>query len=170
MLALLAGAALPIHAQTVTQGKVTFNGELIADTCAVMTESQDQVVPLPTVSVQSLDSAGDTAGSTPFQIKVDNCPATVNQVAAHFEMTNMEPAYQTLKNLATASAATNVSVQLIEADGTPIPLGSRGALYAVTGTGAARGAVMTYGGQYYALGATTPGVVTTYTQFTLAYP
>ena len=170
LLALLAGAALPIHAQTVTQGKVNFTGQLIADTCAVKSGDEDKDIVLPTVSTQSLDSAGKTAGSTPFQITVENCPATIEEVAAHFEMTNMEPTRFTLKNLATATAAENVSVQLIEADGTPIPLGSRGASYAVTGTGAGRGAVMTYGAQYYALDATLPGRVETFTQFTLAYP
>ncbi|MGE8657907.1 MAG: fimbrial protein [Achromobacter sp.] len=168
---LMAGGALSAQAQTVTQGKVNFNGKLIVDTCAVMSGSENQTVTLPTVSTQSLSAANDTAGSTPFQIHVDNCPSSINQVAAHFEMTNMEPGHFTLKNLASGpNAATQVTVQLVEADGSELKVGSTGRAFAVTGTGASRGATMTYGGQYFALGATTPGTVQTYAEFTLAYP
>lgn len=171
VLTLLAGAAVQAHAQTVTQGRVNFEGTLTPDTCAVMPGSTNQTVTLPTVSTQSLSAANDTAGSTPFQIHVNNCPSTINQVAAHFEMTNMEPGHFTLKNLATGiGAADAVTVQLLEADGTALPAGSTGRAFAVTGTGTARGATMTYGGQYFALGATTPGTVQTYAEFTLAYP
>ncbi|MFJ3461319.1 fimbrial protein [Achromobacter spanius] len=163
-------AAMPASAQALGTGKVNFTGELIEDTCEVTTETADQRVPLPKVSVQSLNEAGLTAGSTPFDIEVVNCPATLQNVAVHFEMTNMEAANRTLKNMAATDAAGNVSVQLIEADGTVIRAGSTGAAYPITGTGAARGAKMTYGGQYYALAPTTPGLVQTFAEFTIAYP
>lgn len=163
-------AALPASAQAVGTGKVNFQGLLIEDTCEVTAATRDQLVTLPTVSVQSLNTTGQTAGSTPFDIDVEKCPDSLENVAVHFEMTNMEAANRTLKNLATTNAAGFVTVQLIEADGTVIPAGSTGASYAITGEGNARGAKMTYGGQYYALAATTPGVVQTFAEFTIAYP
>jgi len=163
-------AALPASAQAVGTGKVNFNGLLVADSCQVTTETRDQTVNLDTMSVQSLNEAGKTAGSTPFNIEVTNCPDTFDEVAVHFEMTNMDAATRTLKNTATTGAATNVTVQLVNADRTPIDAGSTGEFFPITGEGAARGAVMTYGGQYYALGVTTPGVVQSFAEFTLAYP
>lgn len=163
-------AAMPASAQAVGTGKVNFTGKLIQDTCEVTAASQNQDVPLPTVSVQSLNEAGQTAGSTPFDIEVVKCPDTLQKVAVHFEMTNMEATNRTLKNMASTGAATNVTVQLIEADGTVIRAGSTGAAYDITGTGPTRGAKMTYGGQYYALAPTTPGVVQTFAEFTIAYP
>lgn len=169
--AVFAAAALPASAAPATgTGKVTFNGMLIADTCKVATDSQDQTVQLPVVSTQSLSVKGDTAGSTAFEIEVIECPDTVDQVQAHFEMTNMDAATRTLLNLATASAADNVTVQLLNADGTEIPAGSTGKAFEVTGTGATRGATMIYGGQYYSLGGPSAGAIQTFAEFTLAYP
>lgn len=168
---LLAGAAALPAAHAEGTGRVNFNGLLTADTCDLTTDSRDQTVKLPTVSVQSLTAAGQVAGSTPFTIEVTNCPDTFNQVAVHFEMNNMEAATRTLNNIAPAAdAAGNVTVQLIEADGTPIPAGSAGKPHPIVGEDETRGAKMMFGGQYYALGATTPGVVQSYAQFTIAYP
>ncbi|WP_313623410.1 fimbrial protein [Achromobacter sp.] len=169
--ALFAAASLPASAApAIGTGKVNFNGMLIAETCQVATDSQDQTVQLPVVSTQSLGTKGDTAGSTAFEIDVIECPDTIDQVQAHFEMTNMEAANRTLLNLATASAATNVTVQLLNADGSVVPAGSTGKAFDVTGTGATRGATMIYGGQYYSLGSPSAGAVQTFAEFTLAYP
>jgi len=167
LMALTMGAALPIHAQTIGQSKVIFSGALIADTCAVASNSQDQSVILPTISTQTLSAAGKTAGSTSFQIVAENCPTSITKVAAHFEMTNAEPGSSTLKNLVVGgSEATGVSVQLLNSDGTPIRVGTTGIAFPVeAGT-----ATMVYGAQYYALAQATPGGVATYAEFTLAYP
>jgi len=167
LMALTMGAALPLHAQTIGQSKVIFSGALIADTCAVASESQDQSVVLPTVSTQTLSAAGKTSGSTSFQIKAENCPSSILRVAAHFEMMNAEPGSSTLKNLLdTGSQATGVSVQLLDSDGQPIRVGTTGMAFPVVGGLA----TMVYGAQYYALAQTTPGAVATYAEFTLAYP
>lgn len=167
------GATQAAFAQTVgaAQGKVTFNGELITSTCTVDAGSKDQIVQLPKVSINTLTTAGQTAGSRPFDIKVIDCPKEV-KVAAHFEMDNMHPESRTLKNLdETDKGAKNVSVQLVEADGTPLDVGSTSKNFVeVSDNGAGKyGATLTYGGQYYALGKTDPGLVNTFTRFTLAY-
>ncbi|MGU3778293.1 fimbrial protein [Burkholderia metallica] len=165
-----AWAASPAFAQTaVTQGKVTFDGELTANTCSVKAGDEDKKVTLPKVSTITLAKKGDTAGSTSFDINVEKCSTDVKKVAAHFEMTNMDPATGYLKNLAAAGAASNVVVQLVDADGTGIRAGSTGSYFDVAGTGDTRGATMIYGGQYYATGPTTAGKVNTFARYTLAY-
>ncbi|MET3215389.1 UNVERIFIED_ORG: major type 1 subunit fimbrin (pilin) [Burkholderia territorii] len=163
-------AASPAFAQ-VTQGKVTFDGELTASTCSIKAGDEDRKVLLPKVSTVTLAKPGDTAGSTSFDITAEKCSADVSKVAAHFEMTNMDPATGFLKNLLTdpKTAATNVVVQLVNSDGTGIRAGTTGHYFDVTGAGADRGATMLYGGQYYATGATTAGKVNTFARYTLAY-
>ncbi|WP_080412935.1 fimbrial protein [Burkholderia ubonensis] len=165
-------AASTAFAQTaVTQGKVTFNGELTASTCSVKAGDEDKKVDLPKISTVDLAKRGDTAGSTAFEIGVSNCAPDVNKVAAHFEMTNMDPDTGYLKNLITDDkvAAKNVVVQLVNSDGTGIRAGATGHYYDVTGAGTDRGATLLYGGQYFATGQTTAGKVNTFARFTLAY-
>ena len=162
-------AASPAFAQTaVTQGKVTFDGELTASTCSIKGGDEDKKVLLPKVSTVALAKKGDTAGSTSFDITAAKCSADVAKVAAHFEMTNMDPATGFLKNLL-ADGAKNVVVQLVNSDGTGIRAGSTGAYFDVTGAGDDRGATMLYGGQYYATGESGAGKVNTFARFTLAY-
>ncbi|CAM3339385.1 fimbrial protein [Burkholderia ubonensis] len=164
-------AASTAFAQTaVTQGKVTFDGELTTSTCSIKAGDQDKKVILPKVSTVDLAKRGDTIGSTSFDITATNCATDVNKVAAHFEMTNMDPDTGNLKNLLEGDgAAKNVVVQLVNSDGTGIRAGSTGRYYDVTGTGTDRGATMYYGGQYFATGQTTAGKVNSFARFTLAY-
>lgn len=151
-------------------GTVTFNGELIEETCTINTDDIDKVVVLPTVSTQSLSNVADTAGSTMFSITASNCPASHTSIAAHFETTDMDPVTQNAINQATANPASNVLVQLLQSDGTTVlPLGSTGDFVNLTGSGSSRGATMNYGGQYYAVGQTTAGTVTAVVRYTLAY-
>lgn len=148
-------------------GKVTFNGKLIQETCQINAGDDDKTVTLPTISAQSLTAAGQTAGSTMFDISVSNCPGDLTSVAAHFETTHMDPDTRNATNQATTSPAGLVQVQLLDRDGTtPILLGSSGSPVTITG-GAA---TMSYGGQYYATGQTTAGNVMAVVNYTLAYP
>ncbi len=55
----------PVAAQA-ADGKVTFNGEVIENTCTVV--NKDKTVTLPTVQRSALSSAGETAGVVPFTI------------------------------------------------------------------------------------------------------
>ena len=50
----------PVAAQA-ADGKVTFNGEVIENTCTVV--NKDKTVTLPTVQRSALSSAGETAAS-----------------------------------------------------------------------------------------------------------
>jgi len=170
MIALLGLSAAPmVFAQAAPgTGQVTFNGELTDDTCLINSGDEDKTVTLPTISTQSLATAGQAYGSTMFDISVSQCPATLSNVAAHFETTNMNPDTRNAINQATNSPAQNVEVQLLDRDGkTPILLGSTGTFVAIDAT--AGTAKMSYGGQYYATGKSTAGNVTAIVRYTLAY-
>lgn len=173
------GAAPMAFAQS-SQGQVTFNGELTASTCLIASGDEDKTVTLPTISTSAFSAMGDVAGSKMFTIGVTGCASDISRVAAHWETSNMNPATGNARNLSTGdasatppkAAAANVDVQLLDADGTTaVRLGSTGAMVPVTGTGAARGVVLNYGGQYYANSNTMPtaGLVRAVARFTLAY-
>ncbi|MCC8402593.1 type 1 fimbrial protein [Paraburkholderia sp. MMS20-SJTN17] len=169
MIALMGLSVAPmVFAQTAPgTGQVTFNGELYDDTCVINAGDEDKTVTLPTLSTQSLAAAGQTAGSRMFEISVSQCPASLSSVAAHFETTNMNPNTRNAINLATASPAKNVEVQLLDSDGqTPILLGSTGSFVSIATD---RTATMSYGGQYYATNQTQAGFVTAVVRYTLAY-
>jgi major type 1 subunit fimbrin (pilin) len=166
-------AASCFAATPVTQGTVTFTGKLTADTCSISTDSVDIKVLMPTIAIQTLATAGATAGSKTFDINVEECPADVTEVAAHFEAINSDGFDASTKNLTnsttkTAGGAENVQIRLYDKDGvTQIPVGGTGALFPVSST--TNTATMTYIGAYYATAATSAGNVTAKVQYTLAY-
>lgn len=172
-IALSTVSAYGIAATPVTQGTVTFTGKLTPDTCSITSGDEDKQVKLPTLSIQSLDAAGKVAGTTTFDLHVDSCPATVTQVAAHFEAINSDGFDATTQNLTNSTAkvdggAENVEVRLFDKDGsTQIPVGGTGSMFDVDAT--THKATMTYIGGYYATAATTAGDVTAKVQYTLAY-
>lgn len=155
------------------QGTVTFNGELINETCKLANDSKDIIVTLPTMSVKALNAAGKEAGSKGFDINVTDCPAAITKVAAHFEAigsTGVNSATGNLVNAhpTAADKAGNVEVRLYDADESQLKLGDTGQAFDVD---AATGAVtLRYYGGYYATAATTAGKVYAQSVFTLAYP
>lgn len=156
-----------------TQGTVTFNGQLIAETCSIASESVDRQVQLPTVSIQTLNAAGTTAGSKGFDLNVEDCPAGITQVAAHFEAIGSSGVNSKTGNLtndftstANVDKARNVEVRLYNSDEQQLKLGETGAQAPV-----ANGkATMRYYGGYYATDKTTAGMVQAKASYTLAYP
>lgn len=168
----LAMATVSTSALAATQGTVTFNGELITSTCEIAADSVDRQVQLPTVAIQTLAKAGDTAGSKGFDLNVEKCPTGITQVAAHFEAigsTGVDSATGNLTNQftdGTIPTAGNVQVRLYNSDEQQLKLGETGAPATVTGGKA----TMRYYGGYYATGATTVGKVYAQTAYTIAYP
>lgn len=153
-----------------TDGTVTFNGKLIAETCQIKSGSEDITVTLPTVAIQRLAAAGEEVGSTTFNIEVEQCPEGLDKVAAHFEAisnTGFNPATGNLRNVAPTSAATNVEVRLYNSDdNSQVAVGETGNAFDIVDAGAK----LVYAGGYYATGATTAGDVTAQVQYVLAYP
>ncbi|ANS44534.1 fimbrial protein [Serratia inhibens] len=153
-----------------TDGKVTFNGELVAETCSIKAGSEDITVTLPKVAIQRLAAGGQEAGSKTFNIEVEECPEGVTKVAAHFEAianTGFDPATGNLTNTVEDSPATNVQVRLYNSDdNSQIPVGSTGHPFNIVNNAA----TMVYSGGYYSTAATTAGKVTAQVQYVLAYP
>lgn len=156
----------------VGQGKVSFDGEVVGDTCTI--ENDNLIVTLPTVSVQSMPVAGTQTGIKNFDIKVKDCPTSFKKVAAHFEpigSSGINYSTWNLKNDYEATeggkeAATNVEVRLFNSDHTHIRPGDTGAEVDIVGGEA----TMTYAGGYYSTGASTAGKVTAHVVYTLSYP
>ncbi|MEE9685097.1 fimbrial protein [Lelliottia amnigena] len=172
-LALSMVSAYSFAATPVTQGTVTFTGKLIADTCSIVSGDEDKKVTLPTLSTQTLNTAGAVGGTTTFNLSVESCPVGVTQVAAHFEAINSDGFNAATQNLTNSTdkasgGAENVEIRLFDRDGvTQIPVGGTGSLFDVDST--TNKATMTYIGGYYAAAATTAGNVTAKVQYTLAY-
>ena len=119
-----AGKATDGSTPGLNSGVVRFKGKVVDQTCTVATESQDQIVVLDTVSKNRFTATEKTAMPTPFDIQLNGC--TVNQAGANkatrvkarfASVANVDTAHNyTLKNTK-AGGATNVNIQLFNADG-----------------------------------------------------
>lgn len=186
-----AGAALSLGMATTAlaaDGTITFSGAVTNTTCTIGgSDSGNQTVLLPTVSTTSLQSAGQTAGTTAFQITLSNCSAgsdgggATPEVTTYFESgPTVDPDTGTLRNAADGGAG-QVNVQILGSNSNPIVVGSQVSAAGnqqnsqrVTlngdpsaGTGSA---TLNYAARYYATGQATAGQVNTTVQYTLAYP
>ncbi|EFB9948770.1 F17 fimbrial protein [Escherichia coli] len=168
-------AAASSSATLAYDGTINFTGKVVAQTCSVATGSESLSVILPTVSTATLSADTKTAGLTPFTIQLTGCtvPATsgADKVNAYFEP-NANTDYTTgnLTNTA-SSGASNVQIQLLNADGVKvIKLGQAAAAQNVD-TVAINDANVTlrYNAQYYATGVATAGDVTSTVNYTIAY-
>ena len=164
--------ALPASAFA-ADGTIRIEGSVIAPTC-VLTNGPtpaDIRVKLPAVAVSALSASGQTAGRTPFFIRVADCGATVAQVQTFFEP---GPTIDTSSNNLTLQGGTgiagNVQLQLLNADHSQVLLGNPLGLQntqsvAVEGGGAA----LRYYAQYVATGAATAGSANSSVTFTMIY-
>lgn len=171
----LAGLAFASQQAFAADGTITFTGQIYANTCTINgngSGSGNFSVTLPSaVSSTQLDVAGKTAGRTAFQIALTNCPAAANVHTFYEPGPTTDAASGRLKNTAVAGAATNVQIQLLNADGvTPIKAGfadSQQDSHSVGLVGNA--ATLSYFAEYYATGAATAGAVTSSVAYTIVY-
>lgn len=119
-----AGKATDGSTPGANSGIVRFKGKVVDQTCTIDGNSQDQIVVLDTVPKNRFTAVGNTAMPTPFEIKLSGCtvPATggkATRVKARFaSVANVDTANNyTLRNTK-AGGATNVNIQLFNADGT----------------------------------------------------
>ncbi|WP_460164125.1 fimbrial protein [Pseudomonas sp. S2_F03] len=124
---------------------------------------------LPTVFKTQLNTAGATAGATGFQFALSGCPAT-GSVSAYFESSNVDPATGNLLNRAVAgTAAENVQVQVLNADGEVIDLNTNTNNVPVALDASGNGS-LSYSAQYVAQGAAAgAGDVDTALVYTVRY-
>lgn len=182
-LALLVAGSLVAGASTSAfaaegQGTVTFDGELINETCKI-TSPLDQTVQLDKVSVKTLTKTGEEGGYKPFSINVDCSGAEADdlvgkKVAIHFEpvgkTTKWDPETGNLMNdLTGANDAKNVQIKIFNTNnGQRVhnKIGETGAWVDINGT---RKMSFHYVGGYYAVGQTTAGKVKATVMYTLVY-
>jgi major type 1 subunit fimbrin (pilin) len=167
----LAAASTSVLAADETQGTVTFNGELIAETCTIASDSVNRIVDLPTLSTQTLNAPKLEAGSKGFDLNVEKCPEGITKVAAHFEAIGSTGGDSATGNLVNKysgekTAAGNVQVRLYNSDEQQLKLGDTGTAADVTDGKA----TMRYYGGYYSTAPTTAGMVSAQARYTLAYP
>lgn len=168
----------PVAAQA-ADGKVTFNGEVIENTCTVV--NKDKTVTLPTVQRSALSSAGETAGVVPFTIDLTSCTRGAD-VSVYFEKRSIRFHGGSTKNtLSDGTEAENVDVELLNTRFTPINLAETPAV-AADGTIARPDVIpvavaeqdgsasLPFYARYYATDAATAGKVATYVNFTVVYP
>src|SRR3546814_615838 len=116
---LLAAAGILAGAQTAlaSDGTITFQGEITANTCTISVDgaAASATVQLPPVSSNALAAADNTSGWTQFDISLTACQGTAATAMAHFESgTYVDNATGRLKNSAAANPATNVQIALRE--------------------------------------------------------
>lgn len=166
-------ALAPLAANAV-DGTITFNGEVTDKTCTIVTpQGKDFTVTLPTVSSSTLAAAGQVAGRTPFSINLSQC--NPGNVATYFEPgATVDLGSGRLNNVATASAATQVQLQLLGSNNLFLPVVTTGAGSTQTNSqwvtvNAGGMADLNYFVEYYATGASTPGEVTSSVKYTIIY-
>lgn len=163
-------SALAMSAAQASDGTITFNGQLSAQTCTTKINNTSNVatVTLPSVSIASLAAAGATAGSTNFTINLSACTGTIATAAATFEAgAGVDPTTQNVRN---TGSATGVQLQLLDSTGKVIKAGdtSQTANTARTAMTGATG-VLPYAVQYIASAATTPGNVVGSVTYSINY-
>ncbi|EMV3437437.1 fimbrial protein [Escherichia coli] len=105
----------------ITDGKVTFNGKVIAPACTLVAATKDSVVTLPNVSATNtkLQTNGAVSGvKTDVPIALEGCDVTVTKNAT-FTFSGTADGVQptAFANQATTDAATNVALQMYLPDG-----------------------------------------------------
>ena len=137
----------PVAAQA-ADGKVTFNGEVIENTCTVV--NKDKTVTLPTVQRSALSSAGETAG------------VLKNTLSDGTEAENVD-----VELLNTRFTPINLAeTPAVAADGTI----ARPDVIPVAVAEQDGSASLPFYARYYATDAATAGKVATYVNFTVVYP
>lgn len=156
-------------------GLINFNGQITAQTCDISGNGGgvDFTVTLPTVSQQTLSTAGQWAGRTPFNIALSNCSPATGNVAVYFEPgSTVDLRTGQLLNDTGDGQATNVELQLLNQDTTAITLWAAD-LAATNSKSVALedgAATLNYYVQYVAVnGASTDGLVASRINYTIAY-
>jgi major type 1 subunit fimbrin (pilin) len=153
-------------------GTITFDGEVVADTCTVSTgTSGDFSVSLPKVPATSLAAAGQWAGRTPFQINLVGCSGANTLASAYFEPSgSVNPVTGRLLNDTGAGQATGVEIGLLNDTYGSIFVGggvltnNGSAVDVSSGSGD-----LQYFAQYEATAPATVGLVNSRVQYTLIY-
>lgn len=115
----LLALAMSTTAAQASDGKITFTGSITDTACAISMGSENMTVNLPQVTSHALAKKNDKAGSTAFQIRLDDCSVgTKKNVTVTF---NGRPD-DTNSSLLHLSGAKGVALQLGYEDGSLLKL------------------------------------------------
>ena len=171
LVAVMGVAAFAPQAAKASDGMITFNGKITAQTCTISGNGGGSSfqVDLPTVSTSSLP-AGAVAGATPFNIALTACSPDSGNVSTYFEAgSTIDVATNNLVNV--HGTATNVEVGLLNSDSSAIALGKAQATQNSETVAIASGAAtLNYIAQYVATnGASGAGTVNTTVTYSMSY-
>lgn len=125
--------------------------------------------------IADLAAAGNTSTPTTFKLALTGCVAPVDAagqiITTRFTSNNVDAAGHLSNILSGNDAATNVAVQLLDPDNTPVNLstGTAVAKAFTLATGKTSGEAV-YTVQYIATGAATAGKVEANVQYSINYP
>ncbi len=195
-LACLSLTLAPLAPALAVDGTITIDGEITEQTCKInnVTPPADMLVNLPKISTTALKNKGDVAGATLFEIKLTDCPEALSgNVKAYFEpsatvdlttgnlhaYTNGDSAatIQTkLPDVSSKSKASNVQIQLANADGSTISIGNTDSgaqgVPLTAGTDSKKTATLRYLARYIKTesAAVSAGRIVAYVQYSIQYP
>ncbi|NML34741.1 type 1 fimbrial protein [Paraburkholderia sp. G-4-1-8] len=158
------------YAQSSPSVTLNFTGTYVATTCPLVS-SPDMTVTLPTISTQSLSTAGAVAGATVFTITMQ-CASGVTGARVYFESgasTDATTGHLNPQNTGDATSATNVQVMLANADGSPIKVGDRSTMKIIPIT-STDPTPANFIASYYATGRATAGSVSTFVTYVVEMP
>lgn len=172
----LLSLALLLPCTALASNTVTFLGEVSDSTCDVTIDGVkgDVSVQLPTVQASSLAADGQIAGATPFKFTLSGCTAasgaTTTTVGMRLVSTSTANSGN-LVNIASDSAATNVSIQILDesdsSNAIDFTLGEYSTPLKVKPTSG--NVEFPFIAQYYANGVATIGKVESQLQYALTY-
>ncbi|CAB3875364.1 fimbrial protein [Achromobacter mucicolens] len=155
-----------------SDGTINFTGAISANTCTIDgngTGSKNFNVLMPTVGVDSLTAAGQTAGTTPFTIRLTACTPGTGMVHTLFEPGANGNAATGNLTIAAGGAA-NVEIRLLNGDATPISVTVADEAQNSKAVSLANGeATLHYQAQYFALGQAGAGNVNATAKYTIIY-
>ncbi|SAL47548.1 fimbrial protein [Caballeronia cordobensis] len=156
-----------------SDGTITFNGALTAQTCTVNGEGQgkDFTVTLPTVSTAKLAALGQTAGATKYSVVLSACsPVTSSSKASVFYEAGATVDPSDGRLIVASGGAANVKLQLNNWDGSQIKAGYSATMQNSQPADISTGtATLNYQVQYYATGATTAGAANSSIVYSINY-
>lgn len=134
------------------------NGTITVFNSGCTLSSATKTFALPTVSRTSLSTAGAVAGRRPFTLTLNGCtyPGSSYAAVATWSFTPLSGNTGVITNSASAPVASNVGIQLLNANFTPVTNGGTSTLATVTAAGSY---TSTFYAQYYATGAAGAGNV-----------
>ncbi len=162
------------HSAMASDGIISFNGKITANTCTVKlneTNSASSTVTLPTIAATALPNNNDVAGITAFKIELSGCVLTeAISVSTYFEPGSTVNAAGRLIN--STGDSEGVDIQLLNKDLGVIAAGQESDSQndvIVSMASDALTATLAYYAQYYRTGPITPGTLETKVNYTVVY-